>query len=168
MGIFSKAIGLDDSGVAYKKTMDYCLKSIKKRANERNINLDALIANSGHSKYECFVEVSILFFIASAAISDENPERNMMLVRGYAYSTLANAAKEFLRENGMRGLDLEFYQIERLKNTGGQDAVNALNMLTQGAFGTEFILNDKAGSINSAARIMDDFLDTIERGYPRT
>jgi len=160
MGFFSKVTGLDDKAESYQRTMSYCLAALKERAVERGMELNSLLDKSCSANNQ-FQEVSLLFFLASAAVTDWDSEKNMMLVRGYEYSTLQKAVKEFMRDNGYIGLDLKYYQITRIENLENLEDENIViaQALTQGLFGSDFIRGNNTNSISQ--NILDDFLDSL-------
>jgi len=157
--------GLDRKAESYTRTMEYCLRELKNRIKERRGDFDLLFSKS-QGVNASFQEISLLFFLASVAVTDLDSQKNMMTVRGYEYSTLVKSVKNFLRLHGIRGLDLEYYQMTVLREKEGDERVDAMRMCMQGLYGTDFINAIKKNKQDAMA-ILDSFIDSLINECPR-
>ena len=125
MGIFTAITGQDFRDEEYIKTLNYCLRKIREKADEMGVNLNDYYNISNANSFQ---EESILFFLANAAITAHNKEHNMLKMPARDQKALSKILNEFLRSNGIRGMDLKS-TLWALKGTA-----------TQGAFGKKYAL----------------------------
>ena len=127
MGFFTAVTGQDYRDEEYLKTLNYCLGKIRDKADEMGVNLNDYYNTSNANSFQ---EESILFFLANAAITAHNKEHNMLKMPARDQKALSKILNEFLRSNGIRGMD---FKSSLLPN----------RVLAQGAFGRDFILAEK-------------------------
>ena len=104
MGFFTAITGQDLRDEKYRKTLNRCLRRIREKADDMGINLNTYY-NTGNA--DSFQEVSILFFLANAAIVERNEKENIMMMITRDQDALNKILKDFLIDNGIRGMDLK-------------------------------------------------------------
>jgi hypothetical protein len=150
MGLFTAITGQDYRDEEYLKTLNYCLGKIRDKADEMGVNLNDYYNTSNANSFQ---EESILFFLANAAITAHNKEHNMLQMVVRDKKALSKILNEFLRSNGIRGMDLDS-SIWALKGTGGQ-----------GAYGKAYVLAYKHNMYNPD-EVMTNFVQSLVTEIP--
>jgi len=143
--------GLGLRNEVYSDTLNLCLRKIREKADEMNINLNDYYNTSNANSFQ---EESILFFLASAAITAHNKKHNMLKMGVRDQKALNKILNEFLRNNGIRGMDL-ISSMEPLT----KDSV------IQGAYGKDYVFAYKH-NINNPDEIMTNFVQSLVTEIP--
>ena len=127
MGLFTAITGQDYRDEVYLKTLNHCLRKIRDKADDMGVNLNDYYNISNANSFQ---EESILFFLANAAIVDQNEKESILKMVVRDQKALNKILNEFLRSNGIRGMDFK-------------SSLRPNRVLVQGAFGRDFILAEK-------------------------
>jgi len=152
MGFFSRITGQDAKVYQYNKTFGHCLRSIREVADDMGVNLNDYY-NTRNS--DSFQEKSMLYFLANAAIVDQDEKGNIIQITDWTRGLLNDVLNEFLRENGIRSMSLVLSRPE-IHNY----------VLSQGLFARDFILAEK-NNPNESNRILTAFIQSMidEKSY---
>ncbi len=151
MGFFSLITGGDLRDEEYLKTLNHCMRKIREKADELGVNLNDYYNTSNADSFQ---EKSILFFLANAAIVDQNESENILQMKIRDRDALNKVLKEFLINNGIRGMDL-------ISSVSDFDLNNKeVGKIQQGLFGRDFIHSEKHGSYDPDA-VLNKFIQSL-------
>ena len=139
MGFFSAVTGIDSMEESYLKTIHHCMRKINKKADDMGINLDQYYNTSNSDSFQ---EKSILFFLANAAIIDNNDKENMIYLKTKNLNSLDKILSRFLMDQGIKGISLKSYLLDIEINR------DYLKFFSQGLFGRDFISAEKNDIFN--------------------
>ena len=150
MGFFTAITGQDERDEEYLKTLNYCLRKIRDKADDMGINLNDYYNTSNANSFQ---EESILFFLANAAITAYNKEHSMLKMVVRDQKALNKILTDFFKNNGIRVMDLES-SLWALSGTG-----------VQGAYGKAYVLAYKH-NMYSPDKVMTNFIESLINEIP--
>ena len=150
MGFFTAIAGQDERDEEYVKTLNYCLRNIRKKADDLGVNLNDYYNTSNSNSFQ---EESILFFLANAAITAHNKEHSMINMVIRDKKALNKILTEFFTNNGIRVMDLES-SLWALSGTG-----------VQGAYGIAYVMAYKH-DMYKPDKVMTNFIKSIVNEIP--
>ena len=142
--------GLGFRDQIYSETLNLCLRRIREKADEMDIDLSDYYNTSNANSFQ---EESILFFLANAAVTANNKEHSIVKMGVRDQKALNKILNEFLRNNGIRGMDLISSMEPPIKSS-----------LVQGAYGKDYILAKNNSS--KADSIMTNFVQSLVSEIP--
>lgn len=151
MGFFSAITGQDERDKVYLETLNFCLRKIREKADDMGVNLNNYYNISNANSFQ---EESILFFLANAAVTANNKEHSIVKMGVRDQKALNKILNEFLRNNGIRGMDL----ISSLMESPIKSS------LVQGVYGKDYILAKNNSS--KADGIMTNFVQSLVSEIP--
>jgi hypothetical protein len=133
MGFFSSITGQDDRNDKYLSTLNRCLWKINEKADHMNVNLSDYYNTRNVINFQ---ESSIFFFLAAAAVFDQDlKEKNFLIMPKGEQKALNTILNDFLRNNGIKGMDL---------GTSFRAGASA----SQVSFGRDYIIAEKTNTYN--------------------
>ena len=140
----------------YSKTLNHCLRKIREKADDMGVNLNDYYNTSNADSFQ---EKSILFFLANAAIVDQNDSENIIHIRGMDQDALTKVLKSFLIDNGIRSMDLRASIADFDLNE------REVGKIQQALFGRDFIHAEKHGTYDPDA-VLNKFIQSLVDEVP--